>query len=96
MRERPSLKLMELLEERGAQVDYHDPYIPEIPTTREHAEFAGRKSVSLENLDKYDCVLIATDHTDVPYEEVVKKAKLVIDTRHAIPGPLNVPHVVRA
>jgi UDP-N-acetyl-D-glucosamine dehydrogenase len=44
MRESPSLKLMELLEERGASVEYHDPYIPEIPITREHAVFAGRKS----------------------------------------------------
>jgi len=96
MRESPSLKLMELLEERGAKVEYHDPFIKEIPVTREYAEFAGRKSVPLEKLDEYDCVLIATDHTDVMYDEVVKKAKLVIDTRHAIPGPLNVPNVVRA
>jgi len=96
MRESPSLKLMELLEERGAEVAYHDPYIKEIPITREHAEFAGRKSVPLDKVDEYDCVLIATDHTDVPYEDVVAKAQLVIDTRHAVPGPLNVPHVVRA
>ena len=46
MRESPSLKLIELLEARGATVDYHDPYIPVIPKTREHAELAGRRSVA--------------------------------------------------
>jgi len=84
MRESPSLKLMELLEERGAHVDYHDPFIPVIPETREHRGLAGRKGVSLGQIEDYDCVLIATDHTDVPYDQIAERAKLVIDTRHTI------------
>ncbi|MDJ1160258.1 nucleotide sugar dehydrogenase [Chelatococcus sp. SYSU_G07232] len=85
MRESPSLKLIELIEERGAATDYHDPFIPVIPMTREHAALANRKSVSLdaETLAGYDAVLIATDHDTVDYAHVVRHARLVIDTRNA-------------
>jgi len=85
LRESPSLKLMELIGARGAQVDYHDPYIPEIPRTREHAELAGRRSVALDaaTLSGYDAVLIATDHDSVDYRLVVENAKVVVDTRNA-------------
>jgi hypothetical protein len=47
-RESPSLVLIELLEARGATVDFHDPYVPAIPKTREHPKLANRKSVRLE------------------------------------------------
>jgi UDP-N-acetyl-D-glucosamine dehydrogenase len=85
MRESPSLRLMELLERRGAKVDYHDPHIPVIPKTREHASLAGRKSRALSpaSVADYDAVLIATDHDDVDYGMMVKHARLVIDTRNA-------------
>ena len=83
LRESPSLKLIELLEEKGAKVDYHDPYIPDVPQTREHGQLAGRKGVPLDNVENYDCVLIATDHTDIPYKELVSRAKLIVDTRNA-------------
>ena len=96
MRESPSFKLMELLEEKGATVEYHDPYIPTIPMTREHSEYAGRKSVSLDAVGEYDCVLIATDHSNVAYTDVLKDAKLVVDTRHAIPHHCREKHLVRA
>lgn len=85
MRESPSLKLIELIEARGAHVDYYDPYIPVIPPTREHADLAGRKSAVLdaETLAGYDAVLIATDHDNVDYKLVVDHAKVVVDTRNA-------------
>jgi UDP-N-acetyl-D-glucosamine dehydrogenase len=85
MRESPSLKLIELLEMRGASVDYHDPFIPVIPKTREHAELAGRRSVGLtsEALSSYEVILIATDHDDIDYKSVVEHAKVVVDTRNA-------------
>ncbi|QFU16211.1 nucleotide sugar dehydrogenase [Microvirga thermotolerans] len=85
MRESPSLKLIELIEARGAHVDYYDPFIPVIPPTREHAELAGRKSVSLDpkTVAAYDAVLIATDHDNVDYKLVVDNAKIVVDTRNA-------------
>jgi UDP-N-acetyl-D-glucosamine dehydrogenase len=85
MRESPSLVLIEMLEARGAKVDYHDPFIPEIPITREHGNLAGRKSLALtpNAIAGYDAVLIATDHDNVAYDLVVKHARLVLDTRNA-------------
>ncbi|WP_210485922.1 nucleotide sugar dehydrogenase [Microvirga antarctica] len=85
MRESPSLKLIELMEGRGAHVDYYDPYIPVIPMTREHAELAGRRSVILDakTLAGFDAVLIATDHDNVDYNLTVAHSKVVVDTRNA-------------
>lgn len=53
---------MHKLEQKGATVDYNDPYVPEIKVTREHHEYAGRKSVEIT--DDYDCVLVATHHDE--------------------------------
>jgi UDP-N-acetyl-D-glucosamine dehydrogenase len=85
MRESPSLKLIELAEARGAIVDYHDPHIPVIPPTREHASLAGRRSRPLDQrtVNAYDAVLIATDHDRLDYSLLVENAKLVVDTRNA-------------
>lgn len=84
MRESPSLKLIELLEERGAYTDYYDAFIPVIPPTREHAELTGRKSIELtaETIVGYDCILIATDHDGVDYRLVTDNAALIVDTRN--------------
>jgi len=86
MRETPTLKLIDLLEARGALTTYHDTWIPEVPMTREHPEYAGRKSLSLNAamLAAYDAVVIVTDHDDVDYALVSKHAKLVVDTRNAM------------
>ena len=85
MRESPSLVLVEMLQERGAEVDYHDPYVPEIMRTREHPELSGMRSVSLtpDRIAAYDAVLISTDHDDVDYDTLVANARLVVDTRNA-------------
>jgi UDP-N-acetyl-D-glucosamine dehydrogenase len=85
MRESPSFILWELLLERGAKVTFHDPFVPVIPKTREHAQFTGMKSIALtaDVLKKSDAVLIATDHSNVDYTMVVKHAPLVVDTRNA-------------
>lgn len=84
VRESPSLVLTELIEAHGASVDHHDPFVPSIPVTREHAALAGRRCVALtpKALSEYDAVLIATDHDDVDYGLVVEHARLVIDTRN--------------
>jgi len=86
MRESPSLVLMELLDDQGAQVDYHDPYIPQISPTRKHAGFTGIKSVELtkETIARYDAVIIATDHDNVDWQMLVDFAPLIIDTRNAL------------
>ena len=84
MRESPTFKLMEILEKRGALTAYHDPHIAEIPHTREHSEFTGRKSVALtpEELSKFDAVLLSTDHDGVDYAMVAQEVKLIVDTRN--------------
>ena len=85
MRESPSLRLLELLEARGAKVDYYDTFIPVIPKTREHAALAGRRTVawSKESIGSYDVALICTDHDDVDYTKLVEWSPLVVDTRNA-------------
>lgn len=84
VRESPSVTLIELLQERGALVDYHDPHIPVAKPMREH-NLTHMKSVPLTKtqLKKYDCVLIATDHSTVDYDLVCRHAALVVDTRNA-------------
>jgi UDP-N-acetyl-D-glucosamine dehydrogenase len=82
-RESPSFKLMEILLEKGATVDYNDPYVPELPKMRMYA--IRRTSVELteKNLAGYDCVLVATDHSVYDFNFIVKHARLVVDTRNA-------------
>lgn len=84
MRESPSLRLIELLEARGATTSYHDPLVPRIPKTREHAALANRESVPLDAaaIEAHDAVLVATDHDGIDYVLVADKSKLVIDTRN--------------
>jgi UDP-N-acetyl-D-glucosamine dehydrogenase len=84
LRESPSLKLLELLAQRGAVLDYNDPYFPALHKMR-HYDFSHMKSVALSpaQLGLYDCVLIATDHSSYDYEAIVGGAKLVVDTRNA-------------
>ena len=85
IRESPAFRLIELLRERGAEVDFYDPYVPVIPATREHASLAGMKGVKWrpEDFKRYDAALICTDHDAVDYAAVVKHARLVVDTRNA-------------
>jgi len=80
----PSLKLIELFKSMGAIVDYNDPYIPEMPRTRNYK--FDMKSISLnENtISTYDAVVIATDHSVYDYRWLYSKAKLIIDTRNAM------------
>ncbi len=86
MRESPSLHLIEMLQERGAKVDFYDPHIPQVPETRDHPEFSGMKSIELTrgNLAAYDAVLISTDHDNVDYQMIVDAAPLIVDTRNAL------------
>lgn len=88
VRESPAFKLMHTLKRRGAIVDYHDPFVSEIPMTREHPEFAGMRSVTWipAALRAYDACLICTDHDDVDYQTLAREARLIIDTRNAMHG----------
>ena len=84
LRESPSLKLLELLTDRGASVDYNDPYFAALHKMR-HYDFSKMRSVDLtpDRLASYDCVLIATDHSSYDYDAIVRSAKLVVDSRNA-------------
>jgi UDP-N-acetyl-D-glucosamine dehydrogenase len=84
-RESPALKLIDLIEARGARVDFYDPHVSVIPKTREHAHLAGRCGISwtARNLGGFDAALIVTDHDAVDYLELCRLAPLVIDTRNA-------------
>ena len=90
-RESPSYVLMDLLIERGAEVDYYDPYLPVIKPTREHSYFAGKKSVDWNRttVQNFDLVLIATNHSCVNYQELGDWAQSIVDTRNAM-APVKV------
>jgi len=85
-RESPSYALMKLLAERGAEVAYYDPYVPVIKPTREHPQFAGRKSVEWNRtiIKAFDVVLIATNHSSINYQELGDWAQCIVDTRNAM------------
>jgi UDP-N-acetyl-D-glucosamine dehydrogenase len=75
---------MQLLQERGAQIDYNDPYFAQLHRMR-HYNYEGMKSVPLsaQALGSYDCTVIATDHSSYDYNAIVDGSKLVVDTRNA-------------
>lgn len=83
-RESPSLKLIELLNERGADVDYNDPYIQKPPKLRKYKLQRGSVDLSPENLRSYDCVIIATDHSVYDPQLILENASLIVDTRNLI------------
>ena len=85
-RESPALKLMQLLEDRGCSVEFHDPHLDEIPATRSYPPLAGRRSLVLDAdaVARFDAVLIVTDHDAVDYRLVSRHARLIVDTRNAM------------
>lgn len=83
MRESPSLKLIEILREKGAKVDYNDPYVPKLPKTRKYQYDMESVELSKKNLTKYDLVLLSTDHSDYNYKFITANSKLILDTRNA-------------
>ena len=81
LRESPSITIIELLRKAGADVSYHDPYFPFVGRGRKYD--LQMKCVPLQGLRQYDCVLIATDHSDYDYRRIVEDSQLVVDTRNA-------------
>jgi UDP-N-acetyl-D-glucosamine dehydrogenase len=94
LRESPSVELMAMLRERGAEVDYSDPYVPVFPRIRKYR--FDMKSVALtpESLARYDAVLLATDHDAFDYAMIGRHARLIVDTRGRYLAPQ--PNVVKA
>lgn len=85
MRESPSVRLMELLLEAGANVDFLDPHVPAIPRMRAYPQLLGRKSVDPSAIADagYDAILIATDHDAIDYAALAALRTPVVDTRNA-------------
>lgn len=89
MRESPSLKLIEILEAKGAVVDYNDPFIPKLPATRHYKYDKASVDLTVENLQKYDLVLLSTDHSVYDYSFIATHAQCVLDTRNAFGKQVN-------
>jgi UDP-N-acetyl-D-glucosamine dehydrogenase len=82
LRESPSLKLMEILREKGMDVDYNDPYVPTPPKLRKYKLERGSVPLTDNNLARYDCVIIATDHSLYDSDLIAENARLIVDTRN--------------
>ena len=87
-RESPSYRLMDLLDERGAEVAYHDPHVPVIQPSREHGHWAGLESVAWERqtIESHDAIVISTDHSAIDYARLAEWGRLIVDTRNAMAG----------
>ena len=81
MRESPSVEIMQLIQDRGAEIEYSDPYVPVFPKMRRYSFDLSSVDVTVENIKKYDCVVVGTDHVDFDYKMIGENAKLIIDTR---------------
>ncbi len=92
LRESPSLTIIELLKKRGALVEYNDPFFPSVGQGRKYA--LNMTSTPLDRIPEFDCVVIATDHSQYDYRAIVSKAQLVVDTRNATRG-IDAANVIR-
>jgi UDP-N-acetyl-D-glucosamine dehydrogenase len=84
LRESPSLTIIELLQQRGALVEYNDPFFASVGQGRKYA--LNMSSTPLERIPDFDCVVIVTDHSQYDYPKIVENARLVVDTRNATKG----------
>ena len=92
LRESPSLTVIELLQKEGAEVSYNDPYFDYVGQGRKYN--LNMQNTPLENLQRFDAVVIATDHSSYDYQWIVETSNLVIDTRNATKG-ISSPKIVR-
>ncbi len=92
LRESPSLTIIELLQKRGAQVEYNDPFFPTVGQGRKYV--LNMNNTPLERIPEFDCVVIVTDHSQYDYAAIVDQAQLVVDTRNATRG-ISADHIVR-
>jgi UDP-N-acetyl-D-glucosamine dehydrogenase len=93
VRESPALSIIDRLRKKGANVRYHDPFVEELRFDDAHTESSGDplSSVSLTNdeLQSADCVIIVTDHSDIDYKRVCSIVPLIVDTRNALNGDVR-------
>jgi UDP-N-acetyl-D-glucosamine dehydrogenase len=92
LRESPSLTIIELLQKRGAHVEYNDPYFPSVGRGRKYA--LNMTCTPLDRIPEFDCVVVVTDHSQYDFADIVSKARLVVDTRNATKG-IDAANIVR-
>jgi UDP-N-acetyl-D-glucosamine dehydrogenase len=91
LRESPSLTIIELLRDKGAEVAYNDPYFSHVGRGRHYD--LNMNNTPLDNLEQYDAVVIVTDHSAYDYKAIVEQSQLVVDTRNATKG-ITSPKIV--
>ncbi|MBD3336955.1 MAG: nucleotide sugar dehydrogenase [Candidatus Eisenbacteria bacterium] len=91
MRESPALDIITRLQDLGAEVVYHDPYVPHLEVEDYSADSAP---LNEDVLKKVDCVLITTAHSNIDYDLVRESSRLIVDTRNAMKG-LRADHIHR-
>lgn len=84
-RESPAFAIIDALEDLGAEVSYHDPYVATLPMSRAGVRLTSQP-LTRDYLEAQDCVIIVTDHAAVDYRQVVRHSRLVVDTRNATAG----------
>ena len=94
-RESVTFKIMELLTQKGAEVDYNDPYIQKIKPRRQFKQFIGKKSVPLEKINQYDITVVLTDHSVYDYGAIVEQSRVVVDARNAC-GKIKSTKIIKA
>ncbi len=94
MRESPSVEVMELIRDKGAEVAYSDPHVPVFPKMRAHKFDLTSVELTAESLASYDAVVLTTNHDRFDYDLIKQQAKLIIDTRGVYRKPA--PHIIKA
>ena len=92
MRESPSIKIIEKLNKLGSQVSFHDSYIKDVSSYSIRKQLHHDKSIDLtkESIEKYDAIVISTNHSNIDYSLIASSAKVIIDTRNAMNNtPVN-------
>jgi UDP-N-acetyl-D-glucosamine dehydrogenase len=92
VRESPALDIIRLLEQKGAQVDFYDPYVEKI---KQNGHFMHRVESLIDNYSKYDCCVITTDHSDIDYDFLAEDSKLIIDSRNVLKDNQNFQKVIK-
>jgi len=91
LRESPALTIIELLQKEGAEVSYNDPFFEYVGHGRKYK--LEMSNTPLEDLGRFDAVVIVTDHSSYDYKWIVENSKLVVDTRNATKG-IKSPRIV--
>ena len=96
IRESPGVEIIDILKNKGAQVDYHDPHIPAFSGMRRYPHLAMKRvELTEKKLQEYDCAVIITDHSYYDYEWIVEHSNLIVDTRNAT-GKIRNNKIIKA